>query len=106
MTTRAKMWFLLPALALSLGLAAVCVSTPAAVASPAALEMVPPVEAPMAFDTAPPVGTKARCPVSKNELTVAEGTPRSEYKGKHYVFCCPGCKPGFDADPEKYLDAK
>ncbi len=106
MTMRTKMWFLLPALALALGITMVCVSTPTAVAGPAALEMVPPVEAPMAFDAAPPVGTKARCPVSKNELTVAADTPRSEYKGKHYVFCCPGCKPGFDAEPEKYIEAK
>jgi YHS domain-containing protein len=27
----------------------------------------------------------------------------SEYKGKKYYFCAPGCKKVFDADPEKYL---
>ncbi|TET13505.1 MAG: YHS domain-containing protein, partial [Dehalococcoidia bacterium] len=27
----------------------------------------------------------------------------SEYKGKTYYFCAPGCKKAFDADPEKYL---
>ena len=96
-------WFLVPLLALAMGLTVTC-GFDAAEASPGVVRMVPPPEeAPVAFDAPPPVGTKARCPVSGNELTVAEGTPRSEYKGKHYVFCCPGCKPGFDADPGKYL---
>jgi YHS domain-containing protein len=27
----------------------------------------------------------------------------SEYKGKTYYFCAPGCKKAFDADPEKYI---
>ena len=27
----------------------------------------------------------------------------SEYKGKTYYFCAPGCKKSFDSDPEKYL---
>lgn len=30
----------------------------------------------------------------------------STYKGKTYYFCCPSCKPAFDADPEKYVKAK
>ena len=29
---------------------------------------------------------------------------RSEYQGKTYYFCAPGCKKAFDADPAKYLD--
>lgn len=31
----------------------------------------------------------------------AAGT--SEYQGKTYYFCSPGCKRDFDKDPEKYL---
>ena len=58
---------------------------------------------PKSFNKAPKVGTRAYCPVMKAEFTVSENSPRSEYKGKHYVFCCPGCKPKFDADPEKYI---
>ena len=27
----------------------------------------------------------------------------SEYEGKTYYFCAPGCKKAFDADPEKYV---
>lgn len=62
--------------------------------------------APMVFDSPPPVGAKATCPVMKHSFTITEKTLRSEYKGKHVAFCCPGCKPKFDADPEKYLPKK
>jgi len=27
----------------------------------------------------------------------------TEYKGKKVYFCCPGCKPEFEKEPEKYL---
>jgi len=27
----------------------------------------------------------------------------SEYKGKTYYFCAPGCKTAFDKAPEKYV---
>ena len=35
------------------------------------------------------------------DLKTAAG--KSEYKGKTYYFCSPGCKVAFDKDPEKYL---
>jgi YHS domain-containing protein len=60
--------------------------------------------APMAFDERPAVGTRATCPVMKGEFVVSESTDSSEHAGKHYVFCCPGCKPRFDADPEKFIE--
>jgi YHS domain-containing protein len=59
-------------------------------------------KAPKVFDKPPKAGTKATCPVMGDEFTVKADSPRSEYKGKHYVFCCPGCKTKFDADPAKY----
>lgn len=34
-------------------------------------------------------------PIDKNLFT--------EYKGKKVYFCCPACKPKFEADPEKYI---
>ncbi len=74
-----------------------------ACASPGAAADAAPQPAPMAFDLAPAVGTRARCPVMGGTFTVSEKTQRSEYQGKHYAFCCPGCKPKFDADPERYL---
>ncbi len=61
------------------------------------------VKPPKVFDQPPPVGTKATCPVMGGEFEVKADTARSEHKGKHVVFCCPACKPKFDADPEKFL---
>jgi Cu+-exporting ATPase len=55
------------------------------------------------FDAVPPFGTKATCSVMGNEFAIKESSDHSEYKGKHYFFCCPGCKPKFDANPEKYI---
>jgi YHS domain-containing protein len=39
-------------------------------------------------------------------MTVDEKTAkfRSDYKGKTYYFCAPGCKKIFDQNPEKYLN--
>jgi Cu+-exporting ATPase len=28
---------------------------------------------------------------------------KSNYKGKTYYFCAPGCKAAFEAEPEKYV---
>jgi YHS domain-containing protein len=38
------------------------------------------------------------------KMTVDEKTAKwkSEYKGKTYYFCAPGCKRKFDSDPGKY----
>ncbi len=59
---------------------------------------------PTVFDEKPAVGTEARCPVMKDVFTVKEDSPTATYKGKTYVFCCPGCKPQFEQNPEKYLE--
>jgi len=39
-------------------------------------------------------------------MTVDEKTAkfRSDYKGKTYYFCAPGCKKIFDQNPEKYVN--
>jgi YHS domain-containing protein len=79
--------------------------------SPAAMETKPsaaqsdpaPGKAPTSFDAVPPFGTQATCSVMGNVFAIKESSDHSEYKGKHYFFCCPGCKPKFDADPEKYI---
>ena len=45
-------------------------------------------------------------PVCK--MTVDEKKPAatSDYKGKRYYFCAPGCKRAFDQNPEQYLGAE
>lgn len=50
------------------------------------------------------VGDKTLCPVSKEEFIVTSTSPKVEYKGKTYYFCCPGCDTKFKEDPEKYLN--
>ena len=55
------------------------------------------------FKGMPAVGTKAVCPVMGNEFTVTKDTTSAVYKGKTYVFCCPGCKPKFEKNPAQYV---
>jgi Cu+-exporting ATPase len=42
-------------------------------------------------------------PVCKMEVDPATAQWKSEYKGRTYYFCAPGCKASFEKDPEKYL---
>ena len=49
------------------------------------------------------VGDKTRCAVMNHEFVVTEQSPKVEYEGKTYYFCCPGCVEQFKADPKKYL---
>ncbi len=39
------------------------------------------------------------------EVDEATAEWMSEYQGKTYYFCAPGCKKTFDGNPEKYLQA-
>jgi YHS domain-containing protein len=67
----------------------------AATASTAAAPLVAPGEA--------KVGDKSLCPVSGEEFTIDANSPKYEYKGKTYYFCCSGCDKKFQKEPEKYL---
>lgn len=42
-------------------------------------------------------------PVCKMEVDEKTAQFKSEYKGKNYYFCAPGCKKAFNENPEKYL---
>jgi len=44
-----------------------------------------------------------RDPVCNMMIDPETAAGTSEYKGKTYYFCSPGCKRSFDKDPEKYL---
>jgi YHS domain-containing protein len=41
--------------------------------------------------------------VCNMEVDEATAQWTTDYKGKTYYFCAPGCKASFDDDPEKYL---
>ena len=46
----------------------------------------------------------AKCPVSKEEITVKSGkTPSTDYNGKRYYFCCKNCLASFTKDPSKFI---
>jgi YHS domain-containing protein len=45
----------------------------------------------------------AKDPVCRMTVDEEKAAAKSEYKGKTYYFCAPGCKVAFDKDPEKYL---
>ena len=49
------------------------------------------------------IGDKTMCLVSKEAFTVTAASPKVEYKGKTYYFCCPGCDTKFKQSPETYL---
>jgi Cu+-exporting ATPase len=44
-----------------------------------------------------------RCPVSGKEITRSDATPKYEYEGRTYYFCCEGCKEKFVENPAKYI---
>lgn len=41
--------------------------------------------------------------VCNMEIEEKTAPAKSEYKGKNYYFCAPGCKKEFDKNPEKYV---
>jgi len=42
-------------------------------------------------------------PVCKMKVDEKTAKFKSEYQGKIYYFCAPGCKKEFDKSPKKYL---
>lgn len=44
-------------------------------------------------------------PVCGMEVDPKHAAGQSEYQGKTYYFCSPGCKRDFDKDPSKYVSA-
>ncbi len=45
----------------------------------------------------------AKDPVCMMEVNEKAAKFKSEYKGKTYYFCSPGCKSTFDKNPNKYV---
>jgi len=41
-------------------------------------------------------------PICKMTVDEKKAKWKSEYQGKTYYFCAPGCKKKFDEDPAKY----
>lgn len=45
----------------------------------------------------------AKDPVCGMEVNEKTAPAKSEYMGKTYYFCAPGCKKAFDENPSKYI---
>ena len=43
-------------------------------------------------------------PICKMDVDEKTAKFKSEYKGKTYYFCAPGCNKEFDENPEKYVE--
>ena len=41
-------------------------------------------------------------PVCKMQIDESKAAGKSEYQGKAYYFCAPGCKKKFDESPQTY----
>ncbi len=52
------------------------------------------------------IGNKMICPVMGNTFQITRDTPKTEYEGKIYFFCCSGCIQPFESEPEKYISEK
>jgi YHS domain-containing protein len=48
--------------------------------------------------------SKVQCPVMKTWILASEASDKTEYNGKSYYFCCPGCKEQFLKNPDKYIE--
>jgi YHS domain-containing protein len=44
-----------------------------------------------------------RDPVCGMDVDPNNAAGQSEYQGKTYYFCSPGCKQDFDQEPERYV---
>jgi YHS domain-containing protein len=52
------------------------------------------------------LGNQVVCPVTGDTFSITKDSPSTEYNGKIYFFCCPMCKPKFEANPGKFLKPK
>lgn len=64
-----------------------------------------PTKKPVAKPAAHKKVVSAVCPVMGTKIPDVSKAlgGKSVYKGKTYYFCCAGCKPLFDKNPEKYI---
>ena len=51
------------------------------------------------------IGDKTLCPISHEEFVVTADSPKAEYEGKTYYFCCANCAKKFQTDPKKFTSS-
>lgn len=81
-----------------------CASTKSAEVAPTHAATAAAVEAPLKAPGEAAMGDRTSCPVSGETFTVAADSPKVEYEGKTYYFCCEDCVGEFQKDPSKYAN--
>lgn len=89
--------------AFTIATASACGGSQPAPAPPASAAAPPAVAIPVKPAGEAKIGDRTRCPTSDEEFVVTADSPKVEYNGKTYYFCCGGCDQKFARDPEKYL---
>jgi Cu+-exporting ATPase len=84
---------------LSLALASSCATTPAMAEGPHHVD----ANAPQVKPGEAKLGDSTICPVSGEHFTVAADSPKVDYQGKTYYFCCNDCVADFQKNPEKFV---
>ena len=49
-----------------------------------------------------PVAEKVKDPVCGMEIEPKQAAAKTQYQGKTYYFCSPGCKVAFEKNPTQY----
>jgi len=63
----------------------------------------PPADGPTVENTSAKVGDRTTCPVMSSPFIVKPDSPKTEYQGKTYHFCCEGCVEQFKKNPASFI---
>lgn len=50
------------------------------------------------------LGDRTRCPVTNSVFVIKSDSPKTDFGGKTYHFCCDGCVSKFKQDPKQFLE--
>jgi hypothetical protein len=62
-------------------------------------------DAPVVPITEAKVGDRTRCPVTNQVFVVGADSPKTEFDGKTYYFCCEGCVNKFKQNPQQFTNS-
>lgn len=49
------------------------------------------------------IGDRTMCPVMSSPFVIKPDSPKTDYQGKTYYFCCEGCVDQFKKKPESFI---
>jgi YHS domain-containing protein len=66
-------------------------------------DKAPPADGQVVENTSAKVGDRTLCPVMSSPFIVKPDSPKTEYQGKTYHFCCEGCVDQFKKNPASFI---